>query len=93
LEGSFAVMFAEITLRRLNAKGVQKKRIDPDHFVNRVDLPDFPYTLWSDMIEKAVVEVMRAEWIVMVCLRPFTDSPSGLPDDSVHARLQFQPMV
>jgi hypothetical protein len=60
LEGSFAVMFAEITLRRLNAKGVQKKRIDPDHFVNRLDLPDFPYTLWSDMIEKAVVAVMSS---------------------------------
>jgi hypothetical protein len=59
MEGHFAVVFAEVTKRRLNAKRVQEKELDIYELIDSLNLPDFPYTQWAERIENAIVTAME----------------------------------
>jgi hypothetical protein len=59
MEGHFAVMFAETTKRRLNAKRAEKKELDVYELIDSLNLPEFPYTEWGERIEIAVVDAMQ----------------------------------
>jgi hypothetical protein len=59
MEGHFAVMFAEVTKRRLNAKRAEKKEFDVYELIDSLNLPDFPYTQWAERIESAIITAME----------------------------------
>jgi hypothetical protein len=60
MEGNFALVFAEVTLRRLNARRVQKRELDLYTMIDGLNLPDHPYAQWAARLEEAIVSAMRS---------------------------------
>jgi hypothetical protein len=60
MEGNFALMFAEITLRRMNAKRVVKRNIDLYELIDSLNLPDYPQSQWGERLEAAIFNAMRS---------------------------------
>jgi hypothetical protein len=58
MEGNFALMFAEATLRRLNARRIQKRELDLYELIDSLNLPDCPYCQWGERLEAAIVSAM-----------------------------------
>jgi hypothetical protein len=60
MEGNFALMFAEITLRRMNAERVVKRNIDLYDLIDSLNLPDYPQSQWGERLEAAIFIAMRS---------------------------------
>jgi hypothetical protein len=54
LEGNFALAFAEVTLRRLNARRIHKRELGLYAIIDGLSLPDYPYVQWAGRLEEAI---------------------------------------
>lgn len=59
MEENFMLMFAEITLRRLNAKRKCKKQIDIYEFVHSLNLRQYPHIQWANVLEDSICQACR----------------------------------
>jgi hypothetical protein len=58
MEGNFALMFAEVTLRRMNVRRIQKRELDLYELIDSLNLPDYPYSQWGERLEAAIINAI-----------------------------------